>query len=427
MPLPIGVALLALLAPPQDRLAGSSRREVEGWIQVKVQGAPRDLGFQVGSLLAAEIDDAHRAYRWKLTRSGPRDWEWFRTEARKLFWDKLDPEYREELEGQAEGLRSKGMSYDVWDVLAFNAHIELEGYYHPWLLGKASDKQSCSAFVATGSATKDGRVVIGHNLWWDYLMGQRFNVVLDLTPAKGHRIVMDTLPGFIHSGSDFAITSAGLAICETTISNFKGFDPAGLPEFMRMRKATQYAKSIEEWTGIMRKGNNGGYANTWLIADAKTGEIGKLELGLKNVIEHRSKDGYYVGANFPEDPKLIREEIEGGWDTDPRRNGCENRRLRFDQLFAANAGAVDAEKGKEFLADTFDPGRNVSRASDRTICGVGLSGGATNTKVAEAGQILRMEFWARMGVSDGRSLSARQMQPASPFMKDLPGRAWVRF
>ena len=38
----------------------------------------------------------------------------------------------------------------------------------------------------------------------------------------------------------------------------------------------------------MREGNNGGYANTWLLADTKTNEIGKLELGLKNVIFYRS-------------------------------------------------------------------------------------------------------------------------------------------
>ena len=32
----------------------------------------------------------------------------------------------------------------------------------------------------------------------------------------------------------------------------------------------------------MLDGNNGGYANDWLIGDNKTGEIALLELGLKN-------------------------------------------------------------------------------------------------------------------------------------------------
>ena len=42
----------------------------------------------------------------------------------------------------------------------------------------------------------------------------------------------------------------------------------------------QYATSIDEYAAIMREGNNGGYANSWLIGDRKTGEIAYLELGL---------------------------------------------------------------------------------------------------------------------------------------------------
>ena len=58
----------------------------------------------------------------------------------------------------------------------------------------------------------------------------------------------------------------------------------------------------------MREGNNGGYANAWLVADTNTGEIARLELGLKNVTLERTKDGYFAGANFPVNPKLAAEE-----------------------------------------------------------------------------------------------------------------------
>ncbi len=429
LPIALAVALLAPI-PAQDRMAGSSRREEAGWVYVALKGAPRDIGFQYGTLLAAEILDAHQALRPELVRNTGKDWNWFRDEAKRMFWDKLDQEYRDEIEGQAEGLKAQGVAIDAWDVLAFNAHIELEGYYIPWLADKPSNKEACSAFVATGSATADGKPVMGHNLWWSYLMGQRFNAILDITPQKGNRIVMDALCGFIHSGSDFAITSAGLSICETTISGFKGFDPKGLPEFMRMRKATQYAKDIDEWAAIMRKGNNGGYANTWLLADMKTGEIGKLELGLKNVVFHRSTDGYYVGSNFPEDPKLIREEIPGGWDPNPKRNGCEQRRARWKTLLTENAGKVDAERAKGFLADTFDEVKGRNEASNNTICGVGAFNGAINTKVVSAELAGKMSFWARMGVSDGRAISfqgARSAGQASPFLRDVPSQPWVQF
>jgi hypothetical protein len=69
---------------------------------------------------------------------------------------------------------------------------------------------------------------------------------------------------------------------------------------MRSRKALQYANH-----------NNGGYANDWLIGDRKTGGIAYLELGLKNTLLWRTKDGYFVSSTFARDPKLIQEEASG--------------------------------------------------------------------------------------------------------------------
>ena len=70
----------------------------------------------------------------------------------------------------------------------------------------------------------------------------------------------------------------------------------------------QYAATIDDFVRIMKDGNNGGYANTWLVADENTNEIARLELGLKNVTLERTKDGYFAGANFPIEPKLTAEE-----------------------------------------------------------------------------------------------------------------------
>ena len=50
-----------------------------------------------------------------------------------------------------------------------------------------------------------------------------------------------------------------------------------------MRTANQYASSIDEWCKIMKKENNGGYANSWLLGDVNTNEIARLELSLKYV------------------------------------------------------------------------------------------------------------------------------------------------
>ena len=78
----------------------------------------------------------------------------------------------------------------------------------------------------------------------------------------------------------------------------------------------------------MTEGNNGGYANDWLVADRNTNEIASLELGLKNVNLKRTRDGYFVGANFPIDPELAAEETRfrsGATQSEPERAACARR------------------------------------------------------------------------------------------------------
>lgn len=429
----LAVAWVALQAAGDPRLAGAFRKDQDGWVYVHLQGSPADIGYQYGTLLAPEIDDAHQAVSAILARTTGKAWGWYRDTAKRLFWPKLDAEYRQEMEGQAQGLDAKGLSYDVWDVLAFNAYIELSDYYLP-TLGASSGGQvkseaplSCSAFVATGDETSDGRPVMGHNLWWDYTIGERFNAILDIKPQHGHEVMMDALCGLIDSASDFAINSDGIMLTETTISNFVGFDPNGIPEFERMRKAIQYSNDLDDVVRIFRDGNNGGYANTWLMADAKNGEIGRLQLGLKNVVFDRKNSGYYVGSNFPEDPKLMREECPG-YDADPVQNGCERRRHRWNTLLSENKGKVDAALAEQFLGDTYDEVIGRHGAGSGTLCGrddldasAGFyPSGDVNAKVVTGALADKFAFWARMGFTDGSTLDAASylgQHPAFSFLK----------
>jgi hypothetical protein len=431
------------------RLSGSWRgAEVNGWIPVRLQGSPGQIGFQHGYLLAPEIADALKVVQLTLPRDTKRDWAFLRTTAETVLWPRVEEEYREELRGISEGLVAKGVKVDVTDVVVLNAYPELS-YYTDWLDASRESRapERCSAFVATGSWTRGGQPVIAHNNWSGYLEGSRWNIIFDIRPEKGNRILMDGFPGMIHSGDDFGMNSAGIAITETTISQFKGFEQNGIPEFVRARKAMQYAASIDDFVRIMTYRNNGGYANAWLVADTKRNEIARLELGLKNVTLERTGDGCYVGANFPINPKLAAEET-----TFRVGNPEESRNVRhtrWEQLISETKGRIDVETARRFMADHFDTyERKANAPSERTLCGhVDLSprgskpwqepfgpAGTVQAKVADAAMVQGMEMWAAMGHPCGLDFVAAEFLQRHPeydwqreLLRDLPSRPWTRF
>src|SRR5207247_822584 len=77
------------------------------------------------------------------------------------------------------------------------------------------------------------------------------------------------------------------------------FGTSGMAGWVGARRAIGYSTSIDDFAHMMEEGNSGGYANTWLIADRKSSEAASLELGLKNVTLERTRDGFFVGSDFP--------------------------------------------------------------------------------------------------------------------------------
>src|ERR1035437_9784769 len=446
--LALGCTLVSREPGTDPRLRKASRTsERNGWIQVHLEGTPGEIGFQHGALLAAEIKDTFKAVSTEMIHEERKDWAFFRKTAEQVLWPRVEQQYREELNGIVEGLQSKGVKLDIWDVVALNAWLELP-YYDKWYdksLGKpgtgAGPGDHCSAFVATGSYTKDHRVVMAHNNWTSYSSGERWNIIFDIQPAAGSRMIMDGMPGLIHSGDDFGINAAGAIITETTIGSFSGFGPDGIPEFVRARKAMQYAASIDDFARIMKEGNNGGYANNWLVADRKSNEIASLELRLE-----RTKDGFFVGANFPVNPKLTQEETT--FDSADQTTSQSARHKRWLTLMEQNKGRIDVAVGQRFLADHFDAYEGKVHASERTLCGhIELSprgmgswelpyapSGAVQNKVTDAAGAEKMSLTAALGHACGTGFKAARHLAQHPdfawqkdILRDMPARPWTRF
>jgi Phospholipase B len=433
-------------------LAKGYRFERGGWIYVHLEGGPHDMGVQHGYLLAPEIADAYGALRLEMTHSTQRNWDFFRRAAREMLWPKIDAEYQQELQGIADGLKDHDVKLDLWDVVAMNAFAELPDYYVPWLDEQTRSEVPsdlpgpghCSAFVATGSWTKDHQIVMAHNNWTTYVEGARWRIVFDLVPRSGYRILMDGVPGVITSDDDFGVNSDGLMVTETTIARFHGWDPNGKPEFVRARKALQYAGSIDDYVKIMRDGNNGGYANDWLLGDRKTGEIARFELGLKHTKLWRTMDGYFAGSNFPSDPDLIKDETN--FDLNNPAYSPNTRHLRWDQLINENKGKIDVSLAQIFLADHFDAYTKKEGPDLRTLCGHGDIDsqssdlkpyepyGAVQGKAMDSTLAQGMTFVARIGHPCGIDFDAAKFLNEhseyswqSPVLRDMNAGPWTRF
>lgn len=455
---PLAHATTRTTQPPQqyaEAVKKSYRFERAHWIYIHLEGTPSEIGYQHGWQLAPEIDDAIRATKITQPHTAKRDWEFFRKTAQEILWPKIETEYREELKGVTEGARARGVKVDLWDIVALNAREEVPDYYVPWLNKQQQAKDApklkapgnCSAFVATGAWTADHKPVIAHNNWTDMIAGARWRIVFDIVPQKGNRILMDGYPGDIASSDDFGINSAGMMITETTITGFASFDPKGKPEFVRARKAMQYAASIDQYVEIMLDGNNGGYANDWLLADNKTGEIARFELGLKHHRVWRTKDGYYAGANFPSDPQLIQEETD--FDTKNASSSPNAREKRWEELMEQHKGKIDTALAQKFLADHWDSFEQKETRNERPLCGHVDSSprgvpewewapyapaGAVNAKVADSSMAEKMSFLARHGRPCGEDFLASEYLKAHPefewqrpILIDMKGNPWAEF
>ncbi len=434
-----------------EYLKGAYRYEKNGWIFIHLEGEPFQIGYQHGYLLSKEIAQTIQNIKYYLENIVGKPWSYFRNVVEKIHEVKTPLEYKQEMKGISAALNDKGYKeFDYLDIVAINNWLQIAWYYIPWEEQKLEKKsymfqEKCSAFIATGNATFDGRIVMAHNSWLDYIVSQYWNIIVDLNPVNGHRTMAQTFPGCIHSGPDWIMNDNGIMVTETTMIGFYGFDPDGIPESVRLRKATQYANSIDEWINIMLEGNNGEYANDWLIGDRKTGEIARLELGLKHYKVWRTFDGYFVGSNIARD-KDVRK-FETTFDYSDPSSTSYARWARWQQLMKQYYGTIDTELAKRFLADHFDTFGEKYRPGSTSICGhieddpKGMPAfgpgpyypsGAFDAKTMDSINNIRWEFWVKWGHPCGTDFIADKFLKKhpeysiqKPQLNDIISKPWT--
>ena len=312
------------------------RYPAAGWIYLHIEGQPYERGYQHGHLMAREIPEYLARCAAEL---GSKDrWDEYRTTANALFLRGFDQEIMEEMKGIADGASDAGARWrdqriDLLDIVVANTTVELgelasavsttpnglegQSFDAPPYADHKGDsvKDHCSAFAATGPATRDGKMVIGHVTWWPLTLAEQTNVMLDIKPASGHRMLIQSYPGGIESGTDWYQNDAGVVLTETTIDQTP-FNARGTPVAFRARAAIQHSDNIDDVVRILSTQNNGLYTNEWIMGDAKTNEIAIFDLGTNHTRLWRSSKnewfgdtpGFYWGDNNAKDLAVRLEE-----------------------------------------------------------------------------------------------------------------------
>jgi hypothetical protein len=362
-----------------ERFGPAYRYPQAGWTVVHIEGEPYERGYQYGRLMAAEIVVYLGTIGEQYGPKEPKEaYKTLRMFADALFLRQYHPEFLEEMKGIVDGANAAGAKFDgrvldLVDLVVLNSEIEiafLDGAVAATPTGlerksfkepqydrpKVIKKDRCSAFAATGPATADGKIVFGHITMWGLLQASHYNVWLDVKPAKGHRVVMQTYAGGIMSGMDYYLSDSGMLLAETTIEQTP-FNPKGESLVSRCRRAMQYGNSIDDVVKILSTDNNGLYTNEWLIGDTKTNEIAMFELGTNASKLWRSSrnewlagaEGFYWGCNNTKDLKVRLEtkaDLAEGRPTSMVFRPSE-RDCKWLELYRKHKGKIDASFGKE--------------------------------------------------------------------------------
>lgn len=361
--------------------------EMNGWLYVSIKGKPMERGYAYGKLVADEMKKVQRIQQYIIYNDYGIKWDFFIEAAAKYFKPKIMeqfPEFYEEMVGFSEGCTAGGTKMSIDEVIAWNNSMTLtEGWFANMpdderiaVFGANGSKSSggkeggaadkCSAFMANGAWTADGKIVTAHNNFSNFIDGQLARVVLDLKPEKGARMLIQGFVGWIWSGTDFFVTSAGIIGTETTIGGFNAYEN-NIPISCRIRNAMQYGKTLDDYVEMLLDGNSGDYANSWLFGDTKTNEIMRIELGLRFHNVERTKNGYFIGFNAPYDPRIRNLEcVNTGFDDIRRHQGA--RRVRLDDLMDHWKGKINIDVAQKILSDHYDVYLHKENPCSRTVC-----------------------------------------------------------
>lgn len=414
-------------------------RNNNGWLILEIYGNPYERGYAHGVLLYKELENIKHILPFLIKTQLKVNYKQYVNDCKRIIKPIIKekyPEFYEEMKGIADGSRILNLD----EIIAWNSFLSMYSYYTD------NNPYKCSAFIATGNATQDGKIVMAHNTHCNFIEGQIQNIILYIYPDNGNSFVMQTAPGYIASGTDWFVCSTGIIGCETTITQTKYDVKFGVPYFCRIRQAMQYGTTIDSYIEIMLQNNAGDYACSWLFGDINTNEIVLFELGLNKHSIERTNDGVYYGMNSALDNDLRLTETNDTSLYDLEKSaGSRNFRLNY-LLNDVYYGKINQTNSKIIMSDHYDSFLNKNEPNLRSICKHSENQntdpettitpslfGTTDAKVITSSMAKKMTFEGRFGSGCGRTLDISEFikknpkyKSWKPYVKDIPKYKWTK-
>lgn len=267
-------ALLAALLLCGAAVAGGQLREINGYRVLSVEGTPREMGLQHGTLLAADV---RRVVEDVVVKgAGGYGLEGLLAGA-DVMERYLPGDIREELRGLAEAAQ-----VDYRQLVALQ------------LFGDVRRGEACTSYAVFGPATATGELIAGRNMdYWDYGASEYAAILLHVKPRDGHEFITCSWAGIINGWT--AMNDAGI-VCSNN-SAYGGEDSLrGLSTCFMVRKVAQFAASVDE--GIQVVGATPRACGTnLLVAGGDPPDAAIVEYDHARVAVRRAREGYVAADN----------------------------------------------------------------------------------------------------------------------------------
>ena len=271
--------------------------------------------------------------------------EWFANWRVKGIFQRYDPMIAEEINGIIDGLAGKVASEKIVRASAF---FDLAMNY------------ACTSFAVKGSATRNGRLLIGRN--FDFGGAGSFDVpfITVYQPDEGYRFASFGVPVWNLSGVT-SFNEKGLVVI-SHLAVVKDANLRAKPIGELIRKIVQGCATIDEALKLIEKTPRMCGLNL-LLAEGPAQEAVVVELSAKDfAVRPMENDAVWATNHFVS--KKIREQ------TSPN-NYLFNFQMRFarmQQLITENRGRIDLETIVDFLRDRFAPNQNREVVNSHNIC-----------------------------------------------------------